>query len=514
MIVSFCQKQSHSLDEKSKQPKPIALQDNYAGVVDRAEAALAQFIDFRDRIVAGLRELNVSPDDKVFGGLFNVDWDGALVYPGELLDPVGIITDLPPLPTLDGIWAAVRPVVDLAARRIDLASLDTSLRALQWAQALEAGLAALDVAPDDYDPPRYLGGDGAPMSVEAEVAAHDAMADTFVARTATSLDAFDSYNQYVDSGGGAGGNASQGNASFVLEGLPSFDFSFNLKASCMCGMVGWDGKESLTHKLTHPIHPSTPLQYETLESPDLDVDALLRLFDRLPSLAFLTDYAYRACGSLRILWKFRTQTARKLPTVDLCSHGTALHSLSRGAEACLDLSQAVNPRRLLARLLASRYLPYLLTAGILLPLLLYGVLLYVAAYRDYQRGCVFNTNPRGTAWGGCLIVRRSTTPDARDRSPEPSHHLIYTAPSSHHITQARTPRGPPTRSPSTSRPTRGTRPCTTASRATTSAAPSTAPTTARPPRARSSTPSGTSPPCAPPGKTPGAKCGSWAGAST
>ena len=148
----------------------------------------------------------------------------------------------------------------------------------------------------------------------------------------------------------------------------------------------------LTPTHTH-THTHTPAQYESLESPDIDVDALLRLFDRLPNLAFLTDYAYRIYGSLRILWKFRTQTALKLPTVDLRAGG--LHSLSRGAEACLDFWQAVNPRRLLARLLASRYLPYLLAAGILLPLLLYGVLLYVAAYRDYQRGCVYNTNPRG-----------------------------------------------------------------------------------------------------------------------
>ena len=167
-----------------------------------------------------------------FGSWFNVDWDVANVYPGELLDGVGIVFDMPPMPfTLDGIWDAVRPAVDLAISNVNLASFNTSLRALQWAQALETSLAALDVAPDDYNPPRYVGGNGEPTSVEAEVAAHDAMADTFVARTATSLDAFDSYNQYVDSSSSST-NVSQGNASIVLGGLPSFDFSFNLK---VCG---------------------------------------------------------------------------------------------------------------------------------------------------------------------------------------------------------------------------------------------------------------------------------------
>jgi hypothetical protein len=110
----------------------------------------------------------------------------------------------------------------------------------------------------------------------------------------------------------------------------------------------------------------------------------------------VTDNAYRIYKSLRILWKFRTQSALKLPTIDLRSGGVAT-SLSWGAEACIDVWQALDPRRLLAQLLASRYLPYLLLAGILLPLLLYGVLLYVAAYRDYQRGCVFNTNAKGAS---------------------------------------------------------------------------------------------------------------------
>lgn len=143
--------------------------------------------------------------------------------------------------------------------------------------------------------------------------------------------------------------------------------------------------------------PQTTPQYETLESPDIDLDALLGIFDRIPNLAFITDYAYRIYGSVRILWKFRTQTALKLPTVDLRRAAGLTGGLSRSAEACVDVWQALNPRRLLVRLLASRYLPYMLLAGVLLPLLVYGVLLYVAAYRDYQRGCVFNTNPRG-AW--------------------------------------------------------------------------------------------------------------------
>lgn len=186
-----------------------------------------QFRNFYDGFVDVIREAGLSTSD--FGGWFNVNWDVANVYPGELLDGVGIVFDMPPMPfTLDGIWTAVRPAVDLAISNVNLASFNTTLRALQWAQALEASLAALDVAPDDYDPPRYVGGNGEPMSVEAEVAAHEAMANTFVAHTATSLDAFDSYNQYVDSSS-AGANVSQGNASLILGGLPSFDFSFNLK---------------------------------------------------------------------------------------------------------------------------------------------------------------------------------------------------------------------------------------------------------------------------------------------
>ena len=158
---------------------------------------------------------------------------------------------------------------------------------------------------------------------------------------------------------------------------------------------------SLTHG--SPLHHPHPPQYETLESPDIDVDALLRLLDSLPNLAFITDYAYRIYKSLRILWRFRTQTALKLPTVDLRTGGLTA-GLSWGAEACVDIWQALNPRRVLARLLASKFLPYFLLAGVLLPLLVYGVLVYVAAYRDYQRGCVFNTNPKGAS----LETKRGT----------------------------------------------------------------------------------------------------------
>lgn len=194
-----------------------------------------QFRRFYDGFADVIRDAGLRTTD--FGPWFNVNWNIANVYPGELLDGVGIVFDMPPLPfTLDGIWDAVRPAVDLAISNVNLASLNTSLRALQWAQALEASLAALDVTPNDYNPPRYVGGNGEPTSVEAEVATHDAMADTFVARTATSLDAFDSYNQYVDS---SSTNVSQGNASLVLGGLPSFDFSFNLKVCMRDAMDGW-----------------------------------------------------------------------------------------------------------------------------------------------------------------------------------------------------------------------------------------------------------------------------------
>lgn len=186
----------------------------------------AAFNDFYDGLIDAIRRLGLVRSD--FGSLLDVDFDDFFVQPGPFLDGVGVISDLPPMPfTLDGIWASVRPAVDVAVDSVALASVNTGLRARQWAQLLEMSLAALDVTPADYNPPRYVGGDGQPTSVEAEVAAQDAMADVFVARTATALDSFDSYNQYVDSS--SGGNASQGNASLVLENLPSFDFSFNLK---------------------------------------------------------------------------------------------------------------------------------------------------------------------------------------------------------------------------------------------------------------------------------------------
>jgi hypothetical protein len=209
-------------------------------VATASERTFTTFKNFYNGIRDALAEVNLNPGD--FGPLLNVNFNDYFVPPGPFLDGVGIVIDLPPLPaSLDSIWAAVRPSVDLAVGNIALASFNTSLRALQWAQALEASLAALDVTPADYNPPRYLGSDGDVSSVEAEVAAHDAMADTFVARTATSLDSFDSYNQYVDSGGG--GNVSQANTSSLLNNFPTFDFSFNLKVCLLesrrrCESVG------------------------------------------------------------------------------------------------------------------------------------------------------------------------------------------------------------------------------------------------------------------------------------
>lgn len=190
-------------------------------------ATFDAFRSFYNGLLNAIAELGLTRQD--FGGLLDVDFNNFLVRPGPFFDGEGVIKNLPCcLPSLHGIWSAVLPAVDLAVGNITLASVETSLRALQWAQALEMSLAELDVAPADYNPPRYLGADGEPISVEAEVAAHDGMADTFVARTATSLDSFDSYNQYVDSGRKS--NASQAaNTTLLLDNLPSFDFSFNFK---------------------------------------------------------------------------------------------------------------------------------------------------------------------------------------------------------------------------------------------------------------------------------------------
>lgn len=210
-------------------------QDNWRQVAAASKATFDAFTAFYQGLLDAIQRLSLNRGD--FGGLLDVDFNNFLVPPGDFLDGVGIVYGLPALPTLDNMWAAVRPAVDMAVGNITLASVNTTLRALQWAQALEASLAVMDVTPADYDPPRYVGGDGGASSVEAEVAAHDAMADTFVARTATSLDSFDSYSQYV--GSNAGSNVSQANTSLGLDNLPSFDFSFNLKVSqtvggCMC----------------------------------------------------------------------------------------------------------------------------------------------------------------------------------------------------------------------------------------------------------------------------------------
>lgn len=220
-------------------------------------ATFDAFRDFYNGLLDAIARLGLTRAD--FGGLLDVSMDNFLVPPGPFFDGEGVIKDLPCcLPTLDGIWSAVLPAVDMAAGNITLASLDTSLRALHWARALEMSLAELDVAPADYSPPRYIGADGEPSSMEAEVEAHDVMADTFVARTATSLDSFDSYNQYVDSG--AGSNASQAaNTSLLLDNLPSFDFSFNFKVgqsahvflfACLLSLLSIPCSIHLTHNPT------------------------------------------------------------------------------------------------------------------------------------------------------------------------------------------------------------------------------------------------------------------------
>ena len=328
-----------------------AYKDNWYEVAAQSQAAYAAFSKFYEDVVDGIQKAGLSTSD--FGNTFSIDWADFFVNPGELLDGVGIVTGVPPVPTLDAVWTGVVPALDLFVRNLTLASLQTNLRALKWAVALETSLQAWDVLPDDYNPPAYVGSDGTATSVQAEAEAHNALADSFVARTATSLDAFDSYNDYV--GSQAPTNVSRTNVTTLVDRLPRFDFSFNLK-------------------------------YETLAAPDFDLDAVLRIFDRLPSLALATDTIYRVYSSLHILWRFRHQaTAVKLPTVDFRPDRLLLRRMS----TCWATLQLLHPRRLLAWVLASRYLPYLLLSAVLFPVLTYLIALYVAAYYDYQKGCVF-----------------------------------------------------------------------------------------------------------------------------
>ena len=349
-----------------------AYKHNWYDVRARSEAAYSGFVSFYNDVRDGIQRAGLSTKD--FGNAFkDVDFDVMFVNPGELLDGMGILTDVPPVPTLDGVWTAVRPAVDLFLQNLTMASLETNLRAVQWALALESSLTSWNVTPDDYRPPLFMGSDGIPTSVEAAVAAHDSLADAFVARTATSLETFDSYNDYVGSLTAGATNVSRSNVTTLMDNLPRFDFNFKLK-------------------------------YESFAPPDFDMDAFLRMFDSIPELALVTDTIYRVYSSMRIFWRFKTQfTALKLPTVDLRPD----FLLARRASIGWSMLQRLHPRRLLAWLLASPYLARVLLCAFLFPLLVYAIAMYIAVYRDYQQGCVFRTDGAASSSSSATPARNS-----------------------------------------------------------------------------------------------------------
>ena len=358
--------------------------DNWYRVRDRSEAAYSAFVSFYNDIRDGIRKAGLSTSD--FGGTFNVDFDMMFVNPGQLLDGKGILTDVPPVPTLDGVWTAVRPAMDLFIQNLTVASLETNLRAVQWALALESSLTSWNVAPDDYNPPPFLGSDGIAITAKDAAAAHDSLADAFVARTATSLETFDSYNDYVGSLVTGATNLSRSNATILTDNLPRFDFSFKLK-------------------------------YESLAPPDFDMEAFLRILDSIPELALVTDTIYRVYSSLRILWRFKAQSmAFKLPTVDLRPD----FLLARRVSITWSMLQRLHPRRLLAWVLASPYLARVLLCAFLFPLFVFAVVMYVAAYRDYQQGCVFRTD-------GVPSTSSSATPPRYSYATKTLYSLAFNA---------------------------------------------------------------------------------------
>lgn len=357
--------------------------DNWYEVRARSEAAYSGFVSFYNDVRDGINKAGLSTRD--FG--FNkVNFDIMFVSPGELLDGMGILIDVPPVPTLDGVWTAVRPAVDLFIQNLTMASLETNLRAMQWALALESSLTNWNVTPDDYRPPLFMGSDGIVTSVHDAAAAHDSLADAFVARTATSLETFDSYNDYVGSLTTGATNVSRSNVTTLMDNLPRFDFSFNLK-------------------------------YESFAPPDFDMDAFLRMFDSIPELALVTDTIYRVYSSMRILWRFKTQsTALKLPTVDLRPD----FLLARRASMTWSMLQRLHPRRLLAWVLTSPCLARVLLCVFLFPLFVFAIAMYVAAYRDYQQGCVFRTD-------GVASSSSSATPPRYSYATKTLHSLAFNA---------------------------------------------------------------------------------------
>jgi len=361
-----------------------AYRDNWYRVRDRSEAAYSAFVKFYNDVRDGIRKAGLSTSD--FGNTFNVNFDMMFVNPGQFLDGMGILTDVPPVPTLDGVWTAVRPAVDLFLQNLTMASLETNLRAVQWALALESSLTSWNVTPDDYRPPLFMGSDGIATSVQDAAAAHESLADAFVARTATTLETFDSYNDYVGSLTAGATNVSRSNVTTLVDNLPRFDFSFNLK-------------------------------YESFAPPDFDMDAFLRMLDSIPELALVTDTIYRVYSSIRILWRFKTQsTALKLPTVDLRPD----FLLARRASMTWSMLQRLHPRRLLAWVLASPYLAHVLLCAFLFPLFVFAIAMYVAAYHDYQQGCVFRTD-------GVASSSSSTTPPRYSYATKTLHSLAFNA---------------------------------------------------------------------------------------
>lgn len=361
-----------------------AYKDNWYRVRDRSESAYSSFVSFYNDVRNGIRKAGLSTSD--FGDTFNVDLDLMFVNPGELLDGKGILTDVPPVPSLDEVWTAVRPVVDFFIQNLTMASLETNLRAMEWALALESAFTNWNLMPDDYNPPSFLGSDGVAISAKDAAAVHDSLADAFVARTATSLETFDSYNDYVGSLTTGATNLSQSNVTVLIDNLPRFDFSFNLK-------------------------------YEALAPPNFDMDAFLRVFDSIPQLARLTDTIYRVYSSLRILWRFKTQsTALKLPAVDLRPD----IFLARRGSMTWSILQRLHPRRLLAWVLSSPYLARMLLCTFLFPLFIFAVGMYVAAYRDYQQGCVFRTDSAPS-------TSSSATPPRYSFATKTLHSLAFNA---------------------------------------------------------------------------------------
>lgn len=331
-----------------------AYKDNWYDVAARSEAAFTAFLKFYNDVRDGIRSIGLSTSD--FGNIFDVNFDIMMVDPGQFLDGIGILSDIPALPTLEEISSALQQAWDGYIKNLTGASIETSLRAAQWATALEASFESWDVTPDDYSPPSYTSANGSVVSIGAVAGTYDSLADAFVARTATSLETFDSYNNYIESLTG-NDSFSSNDVTSSMDNLPRFDFSFILK-------------------------------YESFVEPDFDWDYFLQLVNSIPELAMVTDMIYRVYSSIRIILRFKSQsTGIKLPTLDV----SQISMLTRGASACGNASQSLHPRKLLAWVLASPHLPRILLYAFLFPVVISASALYAVAYRNYQRGCVYRS---------------------------------------------------------------------------------------------------------------------------